>query len=106
MFVQGVTLDQFSADNITIDGQALSSGLGDFDLGSVLGDAVSAPLGTAPDALDASLGESLDASTRQGGSVAGSQAEDSAQEQAGAVAAAAGEAAAEEEAVDETAAGA
>ena len=103
LFVQGVTLDQFSVDNVRIDGQEVSAGLGGLDLGGALGDAASEPLGAAPDALDASLGESLDASTSQGGSVAGSQAEDSAQEQAGAVAAAAGEAAAEEEAVDETA---
>ena len=80
LFVQGVTLDQFSADNITIDGQAINSGLGDFDLGGVLGDAAS-----GPDALDASLGKSLDASTSQGGAVAGAQAKDGAQEQAGAV---------------------
>ena len=104
LFVQGVTLDQFSVDNVRIDGQEVSAGLGGLDLGGALGDAASEPLGTAPDALDASLGESLDASTSQGGSVAGSQAEDSAQEQAGAVAAA-GEVAAEE-AVEETAAGA
>ena len=99
MFVRGVSLDQFSAEDITIDGQAISSGLGDFDLGSVLGDAASGPSGS--DALDVSLGQGLDASGSQGGSVAGSQAKDSAQEQAGAVSeAVAGEAAAEE-AVDE-----
>ena len=45
LFVQGVALDQFSADNITIDGQAVSSGSGDFDLGSVLGDASSGSSG-------------------------------------------------------------
>ena len=105
LFVQGVTLDQFSVDNVRIDGQEVSAGLGGLDLGGALGDAASEPLGAAPDALDASLGESLDASTSQGGSVAGSQAEDSAQEQAGAVAATAEEAAAEEEVVDEAAAG-
>ena len=54
----------------------------------------------------ASLGKSLDASTSQGGAVAGSQAKDGAQEQAGAVSeAAAAEEAAAEEAVDEAAAG-
>ena len=100
LFVQGVTLDQFSVDNITIDGQEVSSGSGGFDLGSVLGDTAS-----GSDALDTSLGQSLDASANQGGAVAGSQAGDGGQEQAGAVAAAE-EAAAEEEAVDETAAGA
>ena len=105
LFVQGVTLDQFSVDNVRIDGQEVSAGLGGLDLGGALGDAASEPLGTAPDALDASLGESLDASTSQGGSVAGSQAEDSAREQAGAVSeAVAEEAAAEEEVVDESAA--
>ena len=102
LFLQGVTLDQFSVDNVRIDGQEVSAGLGGLDLGGALGDAASEPLVTAPDALDALLGESLDASTSQGGSVAGSQAEDSAQEQAGAVSeAVAGEVAAEEEAVDE-----
>ena len=107
LFVKGVTLDEFSVDNVRIDGQEVSAGLGGLDLGGALGDAASEPLGAAPDALDASLGESLDASTSQGGSVAGSQAEDSAQEQAGAVSeAVADEAAAEEEAVDEAAAGA
>ena len=101
--MEGVTADQFSADNITIDGQAISSGLGDFDLGGVLGDAAS---GTAPDALDVSLGESLDASGSQGGSVAESQAKAGDQGQAGAVSeAAAAEEAAAEEAVDEAAAG-
>ena len=105
LFVQGVTADQFSADNITIDGQAVSSGLGDFDLGSVLGDAASRSPGTTFDALDASLGKSLDASTSQGGAVAESQAKDGAQEQTGAVSeAAAAEEAAVEEAVDEAAA--
>jgi len=104
LFVKGVTLDQFSVDNVRIDGQEVSAGLGGLDLGGALGDAASEPLGAAPDALDASLGESLDASTSQGGSVAGSQAEDRAQEQAGAVAVA-GEAAAAEEVVDEAAAG-
>ena len=103
LFVKGVTLDEFSVDNVRIDGQEVSAGLGGLDLGGALGDAASEPLGAAPDALDASLGESLDASTSQGGSVAGSQAEDSAQEQAGAVAAAE-EAAAEEEVVDDAAA--
>ena len=103
LFVEGVTADQFSADNITIDGQAISSGLGDFDLGGVLGDAAS---GTAPDALDVSLGESLDASGSQGGSVAESQAKAGDKGQAGAVSeAAAAEEAAAEEAVDEAAAG-
>ena len=59
MFVEGVTADQFSADNITIDGESVGSGLGDFDLGSVLGDAASE---AAPDSpLDVSLGNSLDA---------------------------------------------
>jgi len=110
LFVEGVTLDQFSADNITIDGQEVGSGLGDFDFGSVLGDAASGSPGTTPDALDVSLGESLDASASQGGAVAESQAAVDGQEQAGAVseAAAAEEAAAEEaveEAVDEAAAG-
>jgi Ca2+-binding RTX toxin-like protein len=104
LFVEGVTADQFSADNIRIDGQEVSSGLGDFDLGSVLGDAASGSPGTTPDALDVSLGKSLDASASQGGAVAESQTAVDEQEQAGAVAA--GEAAAEEEAVDETAAGA
>ena len=100
LFVEGVTLDQFSADNITIDGQEISSGSGDFDLGGVLGNAAS-----GPDALDASLGKSLDASTSQGGAVAGSQAKDGGQEQAGAVSeAAAAEEAAAEEVVDEAAA--
>ena len=104
LFVQGVALDQFSVDNITIDGQAVSSGSDGLDLGSVLGDAASGSNG-----LDASLGQSLDASASQGGSVAGSQAKDGGQEQAGAVSevAAAEEAAAEEAAVEEeTAAGA
>jgi Ca2+-binding RTX toxin-like protein len=110
LFVEGVTLDQFSADNITIDGQEVSSGLGDFDFGSVLGDAASGSPGTTPDALDVSLGESLDASASQGGAVAESQAAVDGQEQAGAVseAAAAEEAAGEEaveEALDEAAAG-
>ena len=41
LFVQGVALDQFSVDNITIDGQAVSSGSDGFDLGSVLGDTAS-----------------------------------------------------------------
>ena len=105
LFVQGVRLDQFSADNITIDGQEVSSGLGDFDLGSALGDAASGSAGTTFDALDASLGKSLDASTSQGGAVAGSQAKDGGQEQAGAVSeAAAAEEAAAEEVVDEAAA--
>ena len=110
LFVQGVALDQFSADNITIDGQAVSSGsgLGDFDLGGVLGDASSGSSG--PDALDFALGKSLDASASQGGAVAESQTAVDALEQAGAVseAAATEEAAAEEvvdEALDEAAAG-
>ena len=101
LFVQGVTLDQFSADDITIDGQAVSSGLGDFDLGSVLGDASS---GAAPDALDVSLGQSLDANASQGGSVAESQAKVGDQGQAGAVSEAVADEAAVEEAVDEAAA--
>jgi len=101
LFVQGVALDQFSVDNITIDGQAVSSGSDGFDLGSVLGDAAS-----GSDALDASLGQSLDASAGQGGSVAESDARAGGQEQAGAVSevAAAEEAAAEEAAVEEEAA--
>ncbi|HIB10438.1 MAG TPA: calcium-binding protein [Dehalococcoidia bacterium] len=104
LFVQGVALDQFSVDNITIDGQAVSSGLGDFDLGSVLGDASSGSSG--PDALDFALGKSLDASASQGGAVAESQTAVDALEQAGAVSeAAAAEEAAAEEAVDEAAAG-
>jgi Ca2+-binding RTX toxin-like protein len=104
LFVKGVALDQFSVDNITIDGQAVSSGSDGLDLGSVLGDAASGSNG-----LDASLGQSLDASASQGGAVAESQAKDGGQEQAGAVSevAAAEEAAAEEAAVEEeTAAGA
>ena len=53
LFVKGVTVDQFSADNILIDGESVGSGLGDFDLGSALGDAAS---GADPDApLDLSL---------------------------------------------------
>jgi hypothetical protein len=104
LFVQGVALDQFSVDNITIDGQAVSSGLGDFDLGSVLGDASSGSSG--PDALDFALGKSLDASASQGGAVAESQTAVDALEQAGAVSeAAAAEEPAAEEAVDEAAAG-
>jgi len=104
LFVQGVALDQFSVDNITIDGQAVSSGLGDFDLGSVLGDASSGSSG--PDALDFALGKSLDASAIQGGAVAESQTAIDALEQAGAVSeAAAAEEAAAEEVVDEAAAG-
>ena len=105
LFVKGVTLDEFSVDNVRIDGQEVSAGLGGLDLGGALGDAASEPLGAAPDALDASLGESLDASTSQGGSVAGSQAEDRAQEQAGAVSEAVADEAAAEEVVDEAAAG-
>ena len=101
LFVKGVTLDEFSVDNVRIDGQEVSAGLGGLDLGGALGDAASEPLGAAPDALDASLGESLDASTSQGGAVAGSQAEDRAQEQAGAVSEAVADEAAAEEAVDE-----
>jgi len=101
LFVQGVALDQFSVDNITIDGQEVSSGSGGFDLGSVLGDAAS-----GSDALDSSLGQSLDASASQGGSVAESDARAGGQEQAGAVSevAAAEEAAAEEAAGEEEAA--
>ena len=106
LFVQGVALDQFSVDNITIDGQAASSGsgLGDFDLGSVLGDASSGSSGS--DALDLALGKSLDASASQGGAVAESQTGIDALEQAGAVSeAAATEEAAAEEVVDAAAAG-
>jgi len=102
LFVEGVTADQFSADNIMIDGQSVGSGLGDFDLGSLLGDAASE---VAPDApLDASLGNSLDASASQGGSVAESQAKAGDQGQAGAVSEAVADEAAVEEAVDEAAA--
>ena len=102
LFVEGVTADQFSADNITIDGESVGSGLGDFDLGSVLGDAASE---AAPDSpLDVSLGNSLDASTSQGGSVAESQAKAGDQGQAGAVSEAVADEAAVEEAVDEAAA--
>jgi len=102
LFVKGVTADQFSADNITIDGESVGSGLGDFDLGSVLGDAASE---AAPDSpLDVSLGNSLDASTSQGGSVAESQAKAGDQGQAGAVSEAVADEAAVEEAVDEAAA--
>ena len=101
LFVQGVALDQFSVDNITIDGQAVSSGSNGFDLGSVLGDTAS-----GFDALDSSLSQSLDASAGQGGAVAESDARAGGQEQAGAVSevAAAEEAAAEEAAVEEEAA--
>ena len=101
LFVKGVALDQFSVDNITIDGQAVSSGSDGFDLGSVLGDTAS-----GSDALDTSLGQSLDASASQGGAVAESDARAGGQEQAGAVSevAAAEEAAAEEAAVEEEAA--
>ena len=102
LFVEGVTADQFSADNITIDGESVGSGLGDFDLGSALGDAASE---AAPDSpLDVSLGNSLDASTSQGGSVAESQAKAGDQGQAGAVSEAVADEAAVEEAVDEAAA--
>ena len=102
LFVKGVTADQFSADNITIDGESVGSGLGDFDLGSVLGDAASE---AAPDSpLDVSLGNSLDASTSQGGSVAESQAKAGDQGQAAAVSEAVADEAAVEEAVDEAAA--
>ena len=102
LFVKGVTADQFSADNITIDGESVGSGLGDFDLGSVLGDAASGADADAP--LDASLGNSLDASASQGGSVAESQAKAGDQGQAGAVSEAVADEAAVEEAVDEAAA--
>ena len=102
LFVEGVTADQFSAENIMIDGQSVGSGLGDFDLGSLLGDAASE---AAPDApLDVSLGNSLDASASQGGSVAESQAKAGDQGQAGAVSEAVADEAAVEEAVDEAAA--
>ena len=102
LFVEGVTADQFSADNIMIDGQSVGSGLGDFDLGSLLGDAASE---VAPDApLDVSLGNSLDASTSQGGSVAESQAKAGDQGQTAAVSEAVADEAAVEEAVDEAAA--
>ena len=102
LFVEGVTADQFSADNITIDGESVGSGLGDFDLGSALGDAASE---AAPDSpLDVSLGNSLDASTSQGGSVAESQAKAGDQGQAAAVSEAVADEAAVEEAVDEAAA--
>ena len=64
LFVQGVALDQFSVDNITIDGQAVSSGSDGFDLGSVLGDTAS---GTGALEDEASTGgTSEDSSTVSG----------------------------------------